>query len=181
MKQSKFHILFLILFCPLIAKDIYFTRSGTISFYSSAILEDIEAINDQVTCVLDLETGEVAFRVPIRGFTFKNALMQEHFNENYLESEKFPNAAFKGKIDGLDSIKLSNDPQEVTLTGTMTIHGISLEIREKGTIILSDGMIRGDAQFHIEVADYGIVVPKIVRNNIAKSVDITVSLKLKKK
>ena len=181
MTQSKFHILFLILFCPLIAKDIYFTRSGTISFYSSAILEDIEAINDQVTSVLDLETGEVAFRVPIRGFTFKNALMQEHFNENYLESEKFPNAAFKGKIDGLDSIKLSNDPQEVTLTGTMTIHGISLEIREKGTIILSDGMIWGDAQFHIEVADYGIVVPKIVRNNIAKSVDITVSLKLKKK
>jgi polyisoprenoid-binding protein YceI len=181
MTQSKFHILFLILLCPLIAKDIYFTRSGTISFYSSAILEDIEAINDQVTCVLDLETGEVAFRVPIRGFTFKNALMQEHFNENYLESEKFPNAAFKGKIDSLDSIKLSNDPQEVTLTGTMTIHGISFEIREKGTIILSDGMIWGDAQFHIEVADYGIVVPKIVRNNIAKSVDITVSLKLKKK
>ena len=181
MTQSKFHILFLILLYPLIAKDIYFTRSGTISFYSSAILEDIEAINDQVTCVLDLKTGEVAFRVPIRGFTFKNALMQEHFNENYLESEKFPNAAFKGKIDGLDSIKLSNDPQEVTLTGTMTIHGISLEIREKGTIILSDGMIWGDAQFHIEVADYGIVVPKIVRNNIAKSVDITVSLKLKKK
>jgi len=181
MKQSKFHILFLILFCPLIAKDIYFTRSGTISFYSSAILEDIEAINDQVTCVLDLETGEVAFRVPIRGFTFKNALMQEHFNENYLESEKFPNAAFKGKIDGFNSIKLSQDPQEVTLTGTMTIHGISLEIREKGTIILSDGMIRGDAQFHIEVADYGIVVPKIVRNNIAKTMDITVSLKLKEK
>jgi len=181
MKQSKFHILFLILFCPLIAKDIYFTRSGTISFYSSAILEDIEAINDQVTCVLDLETGEVAFRVPIRGFTFKNALMQEHFNENYLESEKYPYASFKGNIDAWDSINLSNEPQKVTLTGMMNIHGVSREVKDTGMISKIDAQIRGNAKFKIIVADYEIKIPKIVRNNIAKSVDITVSLKLKKK
>jgi polyisoprenoid-binding protein YceI len=108
-------------------------------------------------------------------------MMQEHFNENYLESEKFPNAAFKGKIDGFNSIKLSQDPQEVTLNGTLTIHGISQKIQEKGTIAILDGFIQGNAQFHIIVADYGIVVPKIVRNNIAKTMDITVSLKLKEK
>ena len=181
MTQSKFHILFLILFCPLIAKDIYFTRSGTISFYSSAILEDIEAVNTQVTCVLDRETGEVAFRVPIRGFTFKNALMQEHFNENYLESEKYPHASFKGNIDGWDSINLSNEPREVTLMGMMMIHGVNLEIKEEGEIKKIDGLIRGSAKFNIIVADYEIEIPKIVRDNIAKIVDVTVNLNLKKK
>ena len=181
MKQSKFHILFLILFCPLIAKDIYFTRSGTISFYSSAILEDIEAINDQVTCVLDLETGEVAFRVPIPGFTFKNGLMQEHFNENYLESEKYPHASFKGNIDAWDSINLSNEPQKVTLTGMMNIHGVSHEIKDMGMISKIDGQVRGSAKFNIIVADYEIKIPKIVRDNIAKIVEVTVNLNLKKK
>ena len=181
MTQSKFHILFLILFCPLIAKDIYFTRSGTISFYSSAILEDIEAINDQVTCVLDLETGEVAFRVPIPGFTFKNGLMQEHFNENYLESEKYPHASFKGNIDAWDSINLSNEPQKVTLTGMMNIHGVSHEIKDMGMISKIDGQVRGSAKFNIIVADYEIKIPKIVRDNIAKIVEVTVNLNLKKK
>ena len=181
MTQSKFHILFLILFCPLIAKDIYFTRSGTISFYSSAILEDIEAVNTQVTCVLDRETGEVAFRVPIRGFTFKNALMQEHFNENYLESEKYPHASFKGNIDAWDSINLSNEPQKVTLTGMMNIHGVSHEIKDTGKISKIDEQVRGSAKFNIIVADYEIKIPKIVRDNIAKIVDITINLNLKKK
>ena len=181
MTQSKFHILFLILFCPLIAKDIYFTRSGTISFYSSAILEDIEAVNTQVTCVLDRETGEVAFRVPIRGFTFKNALMQEHFNENYLESEKYPHASFKGNIDAWDSINLSNEPQKVILTGMMNIHGVSHEIKDTGMISKMDGQIRGNAKFNIIVADYEIEIPKILRDNIAKIVDVTVNLNLKKK
>ena len=181
MTQSKFHILFLILFCPLIAKDIYFTRSGTISFYSSAILEDIEAVNTQVTCVLDRETGEVAFRVPIRGFTFKNGLMQEHFNENYLESEKYPHASFKGNIDAWDSINLSNEPQKVTLTGMMNIHGVSHEIKDTGMISKIDEQVRGSAKFNIIVADYEIKIPKIVRDNIAKIVDITVNLNLKKK
>ena len=181
MTQSKFHILFLILFCPLIAKDIYFTRSGTISFYSSAILEDIEAVNTQVTCVLDRETGEVAFRVPIRGFTFKNGLMQEHFNENYLESEKYPYASFKGNIDAWDSINLSNEPQKVTLTGMMNIHGVSHEIKDTGMISKIDEQVRGSAKFNIIVADYEIKIPKIVRDNIAKIVEVTVNLNLKKK
>ena len=181
MTQSKFHILFLILFCPLIAKDIYFTRSGTISFYSSAILEDIEAVNTQVTCVLDRETGEVAFRVPIRGFTFKNGLMQEHFNENYLESEKYPHASFKGNIDAWDSINLSNEPQKVTLTGMMNIHGVSHEIKDTGMISKIDEQVRGSAKFNIIVADYEIKIPKIVRDNIAKIVEVTVNLNLKKK
>ena len=72
---------------PLIARDIYFTRSGNVSFFSSTPIEDIKAINDQMTCVLDMETGDVSFRIPILGFNFPNGLMQEHFNENYMESD----------------------------------------------------------------------------------------------
>jgi hypothetical protein len=174
-------LLALILFQFLDANEIYFTRSGTISFYSNALIEDIEAVNKQVTCVLDMGTGEVAFRVPIHGFTFKNGLMQEHFNENYLESEKFPTALFKGKIFGVDSINLSSYPQEVVLNGSLTIHGITHEIRETGKVSISDEKINGIAKFKITVADYGIEIPKIVRDNIAKIVDVTVNLNLKKK
>ena len=181
MKNIKFNVLIIFLICPIFAKDIYFTRSGTISFYSSALIEDIEAVNKQVTCVLDMGTGEVAFRVPIPGFTFKNGLMQEHFNENYLESEKYPHASFKGNINAWDSINLSNEPREVTLMGMMMIHGVNLEIKEEGEIKKIDGLIRGSAKFNIIVADYGVEIPKIVRDNIAKIVDITVNLNLKKK
>ena len=107
--------------------------------------------------------------------------MQEHFNENYLESEKYPHASFKGNIDAWDSINLSNEPQKVTLTGMMNIHGVNLEIKEEGEIKKIDGLIRGSAKFNIIVADYGVEIPKIVRDNIAKIVDVTVNLNLKKK
>ena len=181
MKNIKFHILIIFLTFPVFAKDIYFTRSGTISFFSSAPLEDIEAVNKQVTCVLDMGTGEVAFRVPIPGFIFKNGLMQEHFNENYMESEKYPHASFKGNINDWDSIKISDEPQQVTLTGMMNIHGVSHEIKDTGKFSKIDGQVRGSAKFNIIVADYEIKIPKIVRDNIAKIVEVTVNLNLKKK
>jgi polyisoprenoid-binding protein YceI len=181
MKNRKFHFLIIFLICPIFAKDIYFTRSGIISFFSSAPLENIEAVNEQVTCVLDMETGEVAFRVPVPSFTFKNGLMQEHFNENYLESEKYPHASFKGSIDDWDLIMLSNESQQVKLTGIMNIHGVSHEVKYTGMISKIDEQIRGSAKFKIIVADYEIKIPKIVRDNIAKVVDVTVNLNLKKK
>jgi len=107
--------------------------------------------------VLDKENGSVAFQVPILGFIFENALMQEHFNENYLKD------------------------QEVNLTGEMTIHGVTNEFSEKGFISIKNNKIDGTTQFKIIVADYGIEIPKIVRNNIAKIVDVNVKLSLKKK
>ena len=92
---------FLLVLLPamIFGKDIFLTRSGNIEFFSTTPIEDFRAVNKQVSCVLNVETGEVAFQAPIRGFMFKNALMQEHFNENYMESDKFPKAVFRGKID----------------------------------------------------------------------------------
>ena len=166
---------------PLFAKDIYFTRSGTVSFYSSTLIEDIKAINEQTTCVLDIETGDVSFRIPIRGFIFKNGLMQEHFNENYLESDTYPNASFTGSIEAWKDITLSETLQPVSLKGTMTIHGVSKEIAESGNIFMKEDRVIGAATFKINVADYNIEIPKILRENIAKVVDISVDISLKKK
>ena len=174
-------IIFLVLTIPLFGKDIYFTRSGSVSFFSSTPIEDIRAINEQTTCVLELKTGDVSFRIPIRGFIFKNGLMQEHFNENYLESDTYPNARFTGSIEGWKDIILTEKFQPVSLKGTMTIHGISKDISEPGNILMKDNRVIGSATFKITVADYKIEIPKILRDNIAKVVDVDVDISLKKK
>jgi polyisoprenoid-binding protein YceI len=166
---------------PLFGKNLYFTRSGSVSFFSSTPIEDIKAKNDQVTCVLDAESGQASFRIPIRGFTFKNALMQEHFNENYLESEKYPNASFSGFIEGWKDTKFNAIPTPIMISGEMTIHGIKQKIKENGTIQMKNNKIYGNATFNLFVADYGVEIPKIVRENIAKSLSIDIELILKKK
>mgnify|MGYP001225034097 CR=1 FL=1 len=177
----KFKIILLLLFIPLFGRDIYFTRSGEVSFFSSTPIYDISAVNNQMTCVLDLETGSVSFRIPILGFNFPNGLMQEHFNENYMESDIYPNASFKGKINDWNKLKLSENPQEVILNGTMTIHGVSKQILEKGKISMKNNDVIGSSNFLITVADYNVKIPKLVRDKIAKTVSVDTELILKKK
>ena len=177
----KFKIILLLLFIPLFGRDIYFTRSGEVSFFSSTPIYDISAVNNQMTCVLDLETGSVSFRIPILGFNFPNGLMQEHFNENYMESDIYPNASFKGKINDWNKLKLSENPQEVILNGTMTIHGVSKQILEKGKISMKNNDVIGSSNFLITVADYNVKIPKLVRDKIAKTVSVDTKLILKKK
>ena len=177
----KIQIIYFLMLVPLVAKEIYFTRSGKVSFFSSTPIEDIKAYNDQVTCVMDLETGEVSFQIPILGFNFKNGLMQEHFNENYMESDIYPNASFKGKINDWGSIDLNEISQSVRLDGTMTIHGVSKKISEKGMISLINDNVHGSSKFQIMVADYDIEIPKLLRENIAKVIDVDTELVLKKK
>ena len=171
----------LIFIAPLIAKDIFYTRSGQVSFFSSTPIEDIKALNEQTTCVLNMETGDVSFRIPILGFNFKNGLMQEHFNENYLESDIYPDAGFKGVINNWDQVTLNEEPQLISIEGVMTIHGVSKQIKETGKISFKNEKVHGTAMFRIIVADYDIQIPKIVRENIAKVVDVNVRLSLKKK
>ena len=171
----------LIFIAPLIAKDIFYTRSGQVSFFSSTPIEDIKALNEQTTCVLNMETGDVSFRIPILGFNFRNGLMQEHFNENYLESDIYPDAGFKGVINNWDQVTLNEEPQLISIEGVMTIHGVSKQIKETGKISFKNEKVNGMAMFRIIVADYDIKIPKIVRENIAKVVDVNVKLSLKKK
>jgi polyisoprenoid-binding protein YceI len=174
-------LLCLFVLIPVYGENIYFTRSGDVSFFSWTPIEDIKANNKQVTCVLDMETGKTSFRIPIRGFTFKNGLMQEHFNESYLESEKYPNAGFNGKIENWKDFIITEKPQKVIIAGEMTIHGVTNSIKESGLLYQVNEKVKGEAVFKVMLEDYKVKIPKILIKNIAESVEIKMNLELNKK
>ena len=172
-------ILTIAAFSPLQAQK-YFTRSGAISFFSKALMEDIEAHNTKATSVLDAKTGSMQFAVLIKAFQFEKALMQEHFNENYLESDKYPKAIFRGKILNIDDVDFENDgTYPVKVKGKMTIHGITNTVAATGKIIIEEGAISAKSKFKVTVANYKIRIPKVVRDNIAKVVEVRVDLNYK--
>jgi len=177
--KKIFFISFLL--SSIFAKELYITRSGNIDFFSSTPIEDIKAINNQVSCVLDRNNGQFAFQIPIKAFAFKNALMQEHFNESYLESDIYPKAVFKGKVLGWNNIELSKDSLEVFIEGDLTMHGETNQIKQSGLMWLSSGSIRGECIFDVKLVDYNVKVPKIVRENIAEIIKVRVRVELNKK
>jgi hypothetical protein len=153
----------------------YFTKTGHISFFSDTPIEKIEAHNKSSNCVLDVATGKLEFAALIKGFQFEKALMQEHFNENYMDSNKFPKASFKGQIDQYKSIDTTKDGKyNVKVSGDLTIHGVTNKITTDAIIVVKAGKIEADASFDIKVADYGIVVPSLVKDQIAKTVKIKI-------
>lgn len=159
----------------------YITKNGHIKFYSDTPVETIEAHNRQVNSALDVNSGDFVFKVLMRGFEFEKALMQEHFNENYIESHKYPNATFVGKITNLDKMDLTKEgTYNANVQGNLTIHGVTNEINETGTLEVKDGVIHGDAVFTVLVDDYDIKIPKAVIENIAEEIEITVDVKLEK-
>ena len=158
----------------------YFTRTGHISFFSEANLENIEAHNHQGTCILNRENGEIALSVLMKGFEFEKALMQEHFNENYVESHKFPKSTFKGKIVDFDQVKIQdNGKYNVKVEGELTIHGETKKVISDGTLEVSGNTISANTSFPVTVKDYKIKIPKTVINNIAEVVEVKVELELK--
>jgi polyisoprenoid-binding protein YceI len=154
------------------------TRNGYIGFYSHTPLEDIKADNNQVAGVLDISTGDMVFLVLIKSFHFERALMEEHFNENYMESEKFPKATFKGKITNLSSVNFSKDGSyDVAVDGDLTIRDTTNKINTKGTIEVVSGGINATSKFNIPPEDYKINIPGVVRDKIAKNLEVTVAIK----
>ena len=149
----------------------YLSHTSYIRFFSDAPLEDIEATNEEARSVMDLATYQIAATVPITGFQFEKKLMQEHFNENYLESDKYPQATLKAQLEGVD---WDHPEKEVTAKGEMTIHGRTNEVDLKGTVVKNGDEIRVDAVFTIRLQDYKIKIPKAVFYNIAESVEVTV-------
>jgi len=153
----------------------YFSKTGKISFYSEAPMEKIEAHNTTASTVLDASTGNLEWAVLIQGFKFEKALMQEHFNENYMESTTYPKAKFKGKIDNLSSVNFKKDGDyNVNVSGQLEIHGVTKPVTATGVISVKGGNISAKSKFSVAVADYGIEIPKVVAENIAKNVDINV-------
>lgn len=161
------------------AQERYFTKTGKIDFYSQAALEDIEAKNKTVTAVLDTKTGAMQFEVQMKGFEFEKKLMQEHFNENYVESNKYPKAEFKGAVVNNAAVNYAKEgTYNVRVKGKLTIHGITKEVEAPGTIKVAGGKIDAASTFNIQLSDYKISIPAVVKDKISNTIKISVDTKL---
>jgi hypothetical protein len=177
--MKRIVILFTISFFFLAANGQKFmTKNGYIGFFSRTAIEDIKADNNQVAGVLDISTGEIVFQVLIKSFHFEKALMEEHFNENYMESDKFPKSSFRGKITNLSSVDFTKQGKyDVTVEGDLNMHDVTNKISTKGTIEVVQGGVNATSKFNIVPEDYKINIPGVVRDNIAKTLEVTVNMK----
>lgn len=154
----------------------FLTNSGKITFFSDAPLEDITAINKQVQVILDKSTGAMAFKVVMKNYIFENGAMQKHFNEKgWLDTEAFPNATFEGKISNLAAVNFEKDGKyNVTVTGKMTIKGVSKTITQKGIVEIKGTNINLKSEFMIDVTEYGVKIPADNVTKLNKNLKITV-------
>ena len=159
-----------------VAQTKYIDRSGKATFFSSAPMEDIEAHNQQAVSVLDVSTGEIVASMLMRSFNFRKALMEEHFNENYVESHKYPKATFKGKVSNMSELDLTkNGKHTLEISGDITLHGVTQPLKVQAEAIVNDGTIQAKAVFPLTVKDFKIEIPSLVVDNIAEVVEVSVS------
>ena len=158
------------LFCSDILGQRFKTSESNIRFFSDAPLEDIEAFNDASTSIIDIEKMTMVVVIPIKSFDFQKELMQEHFNENYLESDKYPNAVFKGKIEGWDG---SDGSHAAKAVGTLEMHGVTNDVTIDGQLEKEKNDVKLSTVFTIKIADYDIDIPKAVFYKIAEEVEVT--------
>ena len=157
----------------------YFTKSASITFDSRLdSFVPIKATNNSTSAVFESDNGDIAVLAQVKGFNFKNSLMQEHFNESYAESDIYPKSVFNGKIRDWNTIQLSENPTEVFIEGDLTIHGVKQKITQPGKIWRSSKSIIGESNFNVELVDYDVKVPKVVRSNIAEVINVNVSVQL---
>lgn len=159
----------------------YFTKTGTIIFNTKSPVEKIEGVNKSVGCLLDSKTGDLNFTVLIKSFVFEKQLLQEHFNENYMESDKFPKSSFKGKITNIAAINFSQDGvYEAQVTGVLQIHGVDKQVSYKGKVIVKAGKISLSSNLGVLLSDYKIAIPAAVKDKLSNDVTITVNVALDK-
>lgn len=179
MKKSIFSLTVLFFCLQGLQAQKFFTRQGKISFYSSAPTEKIEAHNSSATAVVDPQSGNMEFAVLIKGFQFEKALMQEHFNENYLESSLYPKAVFKGSIVNRDAVNLGKDgTYPAVVKGDMTLHGVTKSLETKGVFVVKNGLVSASAEFNLLLDDYKIEIPALVKDNISKTVQVVAKFEL---
>lgn len=171
--------LLLLTACISQAQDRFLTRTGHIRFFSEAPLENIEANNYQVTAVLDAGKGEIAYKVIMKSFEFEKAAMEDHFNTQYLQTDQYPTAQFDGTVTNLSAVNLKKDgsyPAQVS--GKLTIHGVTNDIKQTGTITVKGGNVSTQAKFTIKLADYNVRVPSDFARKISETIEITVDCTL---
>jgi len=176
--MRNYYLLLLFVFISLnISAQKFMTKNGYIGFFGHTPMEDIKADNNQVASILDTSTGELVFQVLMKSFHFEKALMEEHFNENYVESEKFPKSVFKGKITNLSEVSFAKPgTYNVTVEGEINIHNVSKPISAKGTLEVKKEGIIAKSKFNIKPEDYNITIPGVVREKIAKEMEVTLEM-----
>lgn len=161
------------------AQERYLDKKGVVVFEASeAMFEPVRAKNESVTVILDAEAGTIASLALVQGFLFDNALMQEHFNENYMESDLYPKAVFKGSIADFDITELGSSMREFTLKGTLEVRDKKMEISPVVEIQRIENVIAIRGEFIVLPEDFGIKIPKVVANKIAKEVKVNIDFKL---
>lgn len=176
----KHVILFILCLIIVLSADAqkYMTKNGYIGFLSQTPVENIKGDNNQVAGVLDISTGDLVFQALVKSFHFDRALMEEHFNENYMESDKFPKSVFKGRIINISSVDFSkNGIYEVNVEGDLTIRDATNRITAKGTLEVITGGITATSKFNISPEDFKINIPGVVREKINKNLEVTVTMK----
>jgi len=182
--MKKMIVIFAALLCVFVsrAQDLFITRHGQVSFFSRTPMENIDAINNEVSSVLNVKTGELAFVLLVKGFHFEKALMEEHFNENYMESDKIPKASFKGKIVNPAAIDITKDgTYAVTADGELTIHGITKQVSIPGNLLVKAGQLQLQGKFTVAPKDYNIKIPSLVADKIAATMNVMVDCRYEKK
>ncbi|HXB95668.1 MAG TPA: YceI family protein [Puia sp.] len=175
------HLLIFLLFIPAFFRpadgygQLYSTRTGFIGFYSKTSLEDIKAENNQVYAVIDAGKKNLALTLLLKGFIFTKELMQEHFNENYVESDKYPKASFTGAYTG--DVAIGKDGvYKVTIKGNLSLHNVTKPIETPATIEVRNGHLLGQAEFKIKPEDFNISIPSVVRDKIDKDMTVKVNI-----
>jgi polyisoprenoid-binding protein YceI len=179
--KNAFSLILAVTVATSIYSQKYFTKTGKINLdaTSNASLERIEAVNRSATCVIDARSGNIQFAVLMKGFEFERALMQEHFNENYVESEKFPKAEFRGIISNNTDINYAKDgTYPAKVKGQLSLHGEIKEVITEGKLIIQNGKINALADFVIALKDYNISIPGLVADKVSKTAKISVACSL---
>ncbi len=155
------------------AQTLYKATNATVSFFSKTPIEDIDGKSETATTLVNIETKDIAFMIQNNSFKFPNKLMQEHFNEKYMESEKYPASSFRGNIQEDINLKAIGT-YKVNVKGKLNIHGIIQERIITGTIIVNEGSIVLESDFKVKNSDHKIEIPSLVVTKIADELDVNV-------
>ena len=169
-------MLFMLIVLSTVAQK-YSLEKSFVSFYSHATIEDITAENTKSVSIFNVATGDIAFSIPIKEFEFAKSLMKEHFNEKYMDTEKYPKSTFQGKVIGFDS--KATGVQNAKATGKLTIHGETKEVELPGTIEVKGSNLVMKSKFIVKLEDYKIAIPQLMWQNIAEQVEVTVEFTYK--
>ena len=162
------------------AQDKMITKTGKITFEASVpAFEEVKAKNEVATCVLNPKTGEIASLTLMKSFRFKLALMEEHFNENYIESDTYPKSTFKGKIENFDVASLTASPKEYTIKGKLELHGKSKDIAIPAKISKTGSGIEITSSFSVNADDFAIAIPSVVKNKVSNKVNVRTEFTVK--